>query len=882
MAINFPDNPFNGQTTTFSGVTYTYNSTKNQWTANNPSTANISSSDNAPTSPSAGDLWFNSANGVMYIYYNDGSSAQWISISGYASSFDSASAISLIDSDYVQSRQTTAASTTIVTDINGLIAISSPSNGDQAYVQSNNNLYFYDSGWYKIATVSNDSPTAITGVSGSYALDISGGTTTITAVSTDPEGFPLTWSYSTTGLGSIATISQSSNVFTITPSTNTANAGSFTLTISVTDGVNGAVSTSSTLTLQFVVTNSKYTTALVTAVDTSDNNNITDASSNNYSITTNGNAYAGTFSPYRHGGYSTYFNNSGNYLTISDDVSLRLDSTDWTIEAWVWWEGDTSDYKILLSKSKKYQLYTQISTGYISFYNLSSELIGTAAPAINGWTHIAITYDYSSTTLKLYKDGINIGTNTSYSIPTSTGDDLTIAQEDSPPNGWDGYIRDLRIVKGTVVYTSNFTPPTEKLEAISGTSLLACSLPYLKDQSTNNHSFTETGSVTIEPFSPYNHQEYSASNHGGSIYFDGSGDYLTIPSLGNSSVTDLTISFWVYPISSAVQPSLYPRFLTIKSPSTNDGFIIYIRDDNTIRFYSNGERIQSSTVRLNEWTHLVLKRNSGTWRLLINGVTQGTYANSTGIDFTSGTMYVGRASSADGYTTGYISDLKIEFSSDNSTSLTPPTSQSSSSGAALHIKGTDASIIDKAQTSNVTLAGNTTGSTSQAKFSNTKSMYFGGSSDYTKSSIIPFGTGDFTVECWLYLNAVSSTGGIFASGNASGGAPGVIVSQDQWWLGNSSSPFDTIVSGGSIFTIGQWQHVAVVRSGSTVTGYVDGSSVGSVSSSRDLTSETIVLAQRYANNFNFASNCYIQDFRATTGLARYTSNFTPPTGELQG
>ena len=313
MAINFPDSPYNGQTATFSGVTYTYNSTKNQWTANNPSTANISSSDNAPTSPSAGDLWFNSANGIMYIYYNDGSSSQWISISGYASSFDSASAISLIDSDYVQSRQTTAASTTIVTDINGLIAISGPTNGDQAYVQSNNNLYFYDSGWYKIATVSNASPSSITGVSGSYALDISGGTTVITAVSTDPEGFPLTWSYSTTGLGSIATICQASNVFTITPSTNTANAGSFTLTISATDGVNGAVSTSSTLTLQFTVANSNYTTRLVTATDTGDNNNITDASSNNSTVTVTGDATAGTFSPYRHGGYSTYFDKTGNY-----------------------------------------------------------------------------------------------------------------------------------------------------------------------------------------------------------------------------------------------------------------------------------------------------------------------------------------------------------------------------------------------------------------------------------------------------------------------------------------------------------------------------------------------------------------------------------------
>ena len=57
-----------------------------------------------------------------------------------------------------------SAATTVVADINALIALTGMSDGDQAFVISNNNLYFYSSGWYKIATVSNDSPSAITGV----------------------------------------------------------------------------------------------------------------------------------------------------------------------------------------------------------------------------------------------------------------------------------------------------------------------------------------------------------------------------------------------------------------------------------------------------------------------------------------------------------------------------------------------------------------------------------------------------------------------------------------------------------------------------------------------------------------------------------------------
>ena len=139
-------------------------------------------------------------------------------------------------------------------NLNDLIAKTGMAVGDQAYVQENNKLYLYNgAGWYLVATVENAQPTTISGVESAYELASDGTATTITAISTDPDGFPLTWSYAvTTGsLGSTASISQTDNVFTITPSTDEANAGEFSITFSVTDGATGVVSAVSNFTLAF-------------------------------------------------------------------------------------------------------------------------------------------------------------------------------------------------------------------------------------------------------------------------------------------------------------------------------------------------------------------------------------------------------------------------------------------------------------------------------------------------------------------------------------------------------------------------------------------------------------------------------------------------------
>ena len=151
--------------------------------------------------------------------------------------------------------QAAAPATAIYADMAALIAATGMSAGDQALVTALNKVFMYTgTAWYLVATMTNASPTSITGVDGTYTLATDGTATTITAVSTDPEGFPLTWSYAvTTGsLGSTATVSQADNVFTITPSTTEADAGSFSITFSVTDGSTGAVNAVSAFTLAFL------------------------------------------------------------------------------------------------------------------------------------------------------------------------------------------------------------------------------------------------------------------------------------------------------------------------------------------------------------------------------------------------------------------------------------------------------------------------------------------------------------------------------------------------------------------------------------------------------------------------------------------------------
>ena len=170
-------------------------------------------------------------------------------------------------------------------------------------------------------------------------------------------------------------------------------------------------------------------------------------------------------------------------------------------------------------------------------------------------------------------------------------------------------------------------------------------------------------------------------------------------------------------------------------------------------------------------------------------------------------------------------------------------------------------------------------STAQSKFGGS-SLYIGG--DGSKVEIGADGlnaTGDFTFECWIYDMSVdnypqlainSSNNGLFLylGNGATSGSNKVL----RHWNGGSVTNFSTELPQN------QWYHFALVRSGSTIKLYIDGTADSTTRSDSGTylmgQSSTLTLGADGAGN-DFRG--YINDLRITNGLARYTSNFTPPT-----
>jgi hypothetical protein len=784
--------------------------------------------------------------------------------------------------------------------------------GDIQLVEATNRLYVWNgSGWYNIALI-NQTPTWDSGgqPSGSYVLDNDSpqDATVITLAASDPDGLPISYSYVTSGsMDSMATIGQDSSVFTITPKTVAQVGEGVELTGSITfrasDGVNILPSVSS-FTLSFVtlIENSNHTTLLATAVDTSDNNNITDSSTNNHTITVAGDAHAGTFSPYRHGGYSTYFDGTGDRLSIAHSTELQLGTTSaFTAEFWVYIPTTNADYSVLLGKG----LNTGTAEWYLELmadgaidlflsnngtnYNYLKNTV-TGVLQHNTWYHIALVRENTST-IKVYTNGVQSYSNTSVSDwNIDTGIVQVGGYFDGSTNlASNTYLTDVRIVKGTAVYTSNFTPPTERLTAITNTTLLIGHLPYIADGSSNAHSITVNGNTSTKPFTPYDNLEYAATDHGASIFLDGTGDYLTIndTNIANFGTNDFTIEAWVYCNDTAANQIVETR------PFSTNGAYVTIAVGNTIGVLisTNSAEIFPGgvgTINVGQWHHVAWVRNSGTISVYVDGTSVGSASNST--NFISSNVGIGWNAYI-GENTGsvYISDLRIVKGTAVYTgNFTPPTTTLTAiTNTSLLISGTDASIIDKSQGNNLKLVGNTTGSTTQVKFAGSKSMYFDGNGDKinldANNSLynLSYGQGDFTIEGWFYFNSYSSNPKLYID----------IGSASTYWqlyyvngtgLTFRANNTGINVNAGSTLSLNTWYYIALVRNSSTYNVYVDGTSVISTTTTHQIGNYSEKAIGGTALDATASLDGYIQDFRITKGLARYTSNFTPPTESLKG
>jgi len=248
--------------------------------------------------------------------------------------------------------------------------------------------------------------------------------------------------------------------------------------------------------------NFEYTTLLLPGNGTNgaQNNTFLDSSTNNFTITRNGNTTQGTFSPFSQTGWGNYFDGTGDYLTVANNVALQM-SGDFTWEAWVYPLSlpGGANFKTFWAQRASGTTGSTIGGPLVVFDSAGSLLLFIANAASNAWSvsgfdtgldvslnqwqHIALVK--SGTTVTLYKNGTG-GTSTTHSTAVGTSGSLSImAGAADGAQVVDGYMSNFRVVKGTAVYTSNFTPSTTPLTAITNTSLLTCQSNRFVDNSSN-------------------------------------------------------------------------------------------------------------------------------------------------------------------------------------------------------------------------------------------------------------------------------------------------------------------------------------------------------------------------------------------------------------
>ena len=176
----------------------------------------------------------------------------------------------------------------------------------------------------------------------------------------------------------------------------------------------------------------------------------------------------------------------------------------------------------------------------------------------------------------------------------------------------------------------------------------------------------------------------------------------------------------------------------------------------------------------------------------------------------------------------------------------------------------------------VTAFGNAQISTAQSKFGGA-SMLFDGAGDYlsvSSNSALTLGTGDFTIEFWLYPSSSLAYHRAIIDTRSGFTDTGVAFFQYGLVLEVYGSNLK-VSSAAAALTINTWQHVALVRQSGTCQIYVGGTASGSSATySSNLTSSVVRIAQNVANSHFYVG--YIDDLRITKGVARYTANFTPP------
>jgi len=650
------------------------------------------------------------------------------------------------------------------------------------------------------------------------------------------------------------------------------------------------------------------------------NNTLLDSSPESHTVTRNADIMQGTFSPFsaEEGKWSVQFDgsNAQNRLAIASTSDFAFGTGDYTLEAWVFPKSlansaSQGNYIVDFRSSGNDSYGTGGLYMYIGVNGSGDGVLvpysGNAVTGItlNEWNHVAVARE--SGTERTFINGVLKGSNSN----TSNHSSNAIASigcryaQTLGTSHWatlDGFLSNLRVVKGTAVYTSAFTPSTSPLTAVTNTKLLTCCSNRFKDKSTSAHRvapnasgvnhMTSTILPKVQPFSPFApSSSYSAATKGGSGFFDQTSDcYFDVSDATDFDfgTGDYTVEMWVYPTTTFIV-NWAMAFNTI---GVNQYWAWTDGGGNEaaagLSSYPSGNYSGSFDHMPNRfsWSHIVFQNTSGTENWYINGVRVYNATNNPSFSASATGVRVGLspAYASQFFYGGYISDVRVLKGSNaysNASTLTVPTAPLGSvTNTKLLTNFTNAAMFDQSGKTNVETVGNAQLDTSVKKFG-TASAEFDGSGDILtmpQSTFIPFASEDWTVECFVRMNSVS--GGYQCIFHASNGLQ-FMVYQDQLFLNindtDDSSGYLIQAWGtdGQIAAADTWYHVAAYRVGSAFYTSVNGF-VSSMGSSSGVIANPVQFPCEISWVY-YPFDGYIDEFRITRKARYGSSNFTAPT-----
>lgn len=676
--------------------------------------------------------------------------------------------------------------------------------------------------------------------------------------------------------------------------------------------------------------NFRSTTLLLQAdnrANGSQNNTFLDSSANNFAITRNGNTTQGTFTPFstQPGLWSVYLNGSSSLRDTSTSSVYHI-TGNFTVEGWYWFdsagvvgdlfgiEEDTTGWAaVQVQINTNSTLTLNIATGAGSW---AVNATSTATVNFGTWNHVAVTRSGSS--INLWLNGVSIITATNGSSLMTTGS-FTIIGGRNAGGYMTGYVSNFRFVNGSALYTAAFTPSatpfttTSQGASAAQVELLACQNNRFLDNSDNAFTLTPTGTPSVQSFSPFPPQfQWTPSVIGGSGFFDGTGDYLQLPTAINSQIGALagkqrTFEFWINTTEIAAITAFNMSILgNFQAVPVNGRYAITLLGSSTtspqnvnFAWTTSTSTVASvtTTATLNQksWNHIAITidattASSTTIVIYLNGVGQ-TF---TGQNLSSQTVDPGYefwlGDNRDGTQTyrGFMGGFKISTGIQRVSNFTPPTSPFiSDANTILLLNFTNAGIYDGTMENNLETVGNASVSTSVVKYGS-GSIAFDGAGDYLTSPASPnynFGSGDFTIECWLFPTSHPAFVYLIGQTNAadfapvlcllSSGRPGIAAtSASGSWAVNATST--------TTLTLNAWTHVAYVRFGNKWSVYINGvETVLAASTAVTVYNSTdpLGIGGEATAPLNYPYFGFIDDLRITK-FARYTANFTPPTVAL--